>query len=140
MLEDMILCLLKQEYMPAEAEAALCQCVSTYKEFESEYSLSDSPQVKAEYLSCLRHLYNLVSKGMTSEIGTAKEIKDEIQRIEDEVSKAAGVLMPNPPLVMPLTLVGISLGAVIPMRIWWFFLYTGSKYIDISLLVYDQLE
>ncbi|KAL0425049.1 UNVERIFIED_CONTAM: hypothetical protein Sradi_1039700 [Sesamum radiatum] len=80
-----------REYMPAEAEAALCQCVSTYKEFESEYSLSDSPQVKAEYLSCLRHLYNLVSKGMTSEIGTAKEIKDEIQRIEDEVSKAAGV-------------------------------------------------
>ncbi|XP_011080813.1 uncharacterized protein LOC105163972 [Sesamum indicum] len=81
------------EYLPAEAEAeaALCQCVSTYKEFASEHSISDSPQVKAEYLSCLRHLYNLVSKGMTSEIGTAKEIKDEIRRVEDEVSKAAGV-------------------------------------------------
>ncbi|KAK6125897.1 hypothetical protein DH2020_040361 [Rehmannia glutinosa] len=75
-------------YDHAEADAALRQCISTFQEFGPELSISDSPHVKAEYLSCLKRLDHLISNGMTSEIGMAKEIKDEIQRIEGEVSKA----------------------------------------------------
>ncbi|KAI3451315.1 hypothetical protein Pfo_007980 [Paulownia fortunei] len=75
-------------YIPAEADAALRQCISTFQEFGSEHSISESPEVKAEYLSCLRRLDYLISNGMTSEVGAGKEIRDEIQRIEGEVSKA----------------------------------------------------
>ncbi|KAL8046972.1 hypothetical protein ABFX02_08G208600 [Erythranthe guttata] len=77
-----------REYIPAEADAALRQCISTFKEFGDQHSISDSPQVKAEYLSCLRRLDYLLCNGLTSEIGAAKDIKDEIRRVEGEISKA----------------------------------------------------
>ncbi|KAG8383662.1 hypothetical protein BUALT_Bualt04G0037200 [Buddleja alternifolia] len=77
-----------RESIHCDADAALRQCISTFKEFGSESSILDSPQVKAEYLSCLRRLYELMSKGMIRELGAEKEIKDEIQRVEGEMSKA----------------------------------------------------
>lgn len=73
----------------------------------SEHSISDSHQVKAEYLSCLRSLYHLISNGMTSEIGQEKEIKDEIQRVEGEISKAGKSWSLKPLLEEPLAIVDI---------------------------------
>ncbi|CAA0836811.1 Tetratricopeptide repeat (TPR)-like superfamily protein [Striga hermonthica] len=70
-----------------KAEAALSQCVSTFKEFGSEYSISDTPQVKAEYLLCLKHLDYLISNGKSSKVENAKEIRGEIQRVETELAK-----------------------------------------------------
>lgn len=54
----------------------------------SEQSISDSPEVKAEYLSCLRHLHHLISNGNTSKVGEEKEMQDEIRRVEGEISDA----------------------------------------------------
>lgn len=86
--------LLKQEFLgsreriPAEVNAALRQCISTFQELRSEQSISDSPEVKAEYLSCLRRLHHLISNGNTSKVGEEKEMQDEIRRVEGEISDA----------------------------------------------------
>lgn len=42
----------KQDPYNSEAESALRGCISAYKEFVNEKSLSDAPGVKAEYLLC----------------------------------------------------------------------------------------
>ncbi|XP_022846832.1 kinesin light chain 3 isoform X2 [Olea europaea var. sylvestris] len=70
-----------------EADAALRQCISVYKEFGSVKYLSDHPEVKAEYLSCLRHLSNLMSSYMKTNRSSLEEMNEEIQRIEVEISR-----------------------------------------------------
>ncbi|XP_012086427.1 RNA polymerase-associated protein CTR9 homolog isoform X2 [Jatropha curcas] len=74
-----------------ETASALFQCISAYKEFESERSISDSPEVKVEYLSCLKHLLSLISDKAIRETQlsgkvTSQELNDEIKRIEGEIS------------------------------------------------------
>ncbi|KAJ8526290.1 hypothetical protein K7X08_028767 [Anisodus acutangulus] len=75
----------------SEAENALRECLSAYKEFVTEKSLSDAPGVKAEYLLCLKHLVDLISDNKTlskDQSGNAslQELKDEIKRVEVELS------------------------------------------------------
>ncbi|KAK7379227.1 hypothetical protein VNO80_04682 [Phaseolus coccineus] len=43
-----------------EAQEALLQCISAYKEFVSERSIGDTPEIKNEYLSCLKRAQNLL--------------------------------------------------------------------------------
>ncbi|XP_047164676.1 uncharacterized protein LOC124834109 isoform X1 [Vigna umbellata] len=43
-----------------EAQEALLQCISAYKEFVSERSIADTPEIKNEYLSCLKRAQNLL--------------------------------------------------------------------------------
>ncbi|KAL9332490.1 hypothetical protein ACSQ67_002100 [Phaseolus vulgaris] len=43
-----------------EAQEALLQCISAYKEFVSERSIADNPEIKNEYLSCLKRAQNLL--------------------------------------------------------------------------------
>nr|XP_009785979.1 PREDICTED: uncharacterized protein LOC104234162 isoform X2 [Nicotiana sylvestris]XP_016453499.1 PREDICTED: uncharacterized protein LOC107777859 isoform X2 [Nicotiana tabacum] len=79
----------------SEAESALHQCISAYKEFVTEKSLCDAPGVKAEYLLCLKHLVDLLSDKKTSSTDRSskpalQELKDEIKRIEVELSKKGG--------------------------------------------------
>ncbi|CAK9164067.1 unnamed protein product [Ilex paraguariensis] len=71
-----------------DPEEAFHQCILAFKEFASERSLSDSPEVKFEYLSCLKHLSSLMStKGMDQgRSGTLQMLKDEIKRVELELS------------------------------------------------------
>ncbi|XP_062150815.1 uncharacterized protein LOC133859430 isoform X2 [Alnus glutinosa] len=74
----------------AGAESALFQCISAYKEFETKRSISDSPAVKAEYLSCLKHLSSLMidrntDRTQSFEGATLKELEDEIKRLESEL-------------------------------------------------------
>ncbi|CAL0334818.1 unnamed protein product [Lupinus luteus] len=42
-----------------EAQEALLQCISVYKEFAQDKSIADSPEIKNEYLSCLKRAQNL---------------------------------------------------------------------------------
>ncbi|XP_059307256.1 uncharacterized protein LOC132058881 isoform X5 [Lycium ferocissimum] len=75
----------------SEAESALRECLSAYKEFVTEKSLSDAPGVKAEYLLCLKHLVDLICDNKTSSADRSgktglKELKDEIKRVEVELS------------------------------------------------------
>ncbi|XP_073038627.1 uncharacterized protein [Primulina eburnea] len=77
-----------RECIPSEADASLLQCMSILKEFGNEKSLLESSEVKAEYLSCLQCLNDLISKSKASEIAMGKEIENEIQRVQDEISRS----------------------------------------------------
>lgn len=79
----------------SEAESALRGCISAYREFVTEKSLSDAPGVKAEYLLCLKHLVDLLTDNKTSSKdrssnASLQELKDEIKRVEVELSKKGG--------------------------------------------------
>lgn len=86
----------KQDPYNSGAESALRGCISAYKEFITEKSLSDAPGVKAEYLLCLKHLVDLLSDDRTtskedrSSNAALQELKDEIKRVEFELSKKGG--------------------------------------------------
>ncbi|KAJ0100614.1 hypothetical protein Patl1_21195 [Pistacia atlantica] len=74
-----------------EAESVLFECIAAYKEFATEESISDSPEVKAEYLSCLKHLSNLMGDAdirgtHKSREATLQELKEEIKHLELETS------------------------------------------------------
>ncbi|TMW90957.1 hypothetical protein EJD97_015002 [Solanum chilense] len=85
----------KQDPYNSEAESALRGCISAYKEFVNDKSLSDAPGVKAEYLLCLKHIVDLLrdnrktSKDRSSN-AALQELKDEIKRVEVELSKKGG--------------------------------------------------
>ncbi|CDP01646.1 unnamed protein product [Coffea canephora] len=74
-----------------EAEKILHECMSTFKEFGTETSLSSSPEVKTEYLSCLKHLLALINDNSTASVKQSRkaaleELKDEIKHVEVEIS------------------------------------------------------
>ncbi|KAA3458400.1 kinesin light chain 3 isoform X1 [Gossypium australe] len=73
-----------------EVKNAHFECISAYKELATERLIGDSTQVKAEYLSCLKHLSSLLdAEGTTEYRGTTlQELKDEIKRVEDDISQS----------------------------------------------------
>lgn len=74
------------EHLPnVEAENVLLQCISSYKELEAEKLISDSPKVKTEYLSCLKHLLSLMIDTGNKDKVTLKDLDDEIKRVEAEI-------------------------------------------------------
>ncbi|KAK4837227.1 hypothetical protein QYF36_003790 [Acer negundo] len=86
----------REENLPnPQAESALFECISAYKEFGTEKSISDSPEVKAEYVSCLKHLLSLIDNGNSigrtqpSKEITLQEVKEEIKRIDDNAKAEA---------------------------------------------------
>ncbi|KAK7305682.1 hypothetical protein VNO77_43591 [Canavalia gladiata] len=50
-----------------EAQEALLQCISAYKEFVHERSIDDAPEIKNEYLSCLKRAQNLFGNKVDEE-------------------------------------------------------------------------
>ncbi|CAH8366292.1 unnamed protein product [Eruca vesicaria subsp. sativa] len=80
-----------KERDPHAAEDALVQCLSAYKEFGCGSQLRDSPEVKSEYVSCLKHLSVLLANKETrgnseaSPISIA-ELKEEVRRIEMDLT------------------------------------------------------
>ncbi|XP_077236030.1 tetratricopeptide repeat (TPR)-like superfamily protein isoform X2 [Tasmannia lanceolata] len=75
---------------PIEAEHALRQCISIFKEPGIRRSVLNSAEVKAEYLSCLKHLVSLLSGTTSKEVHqsrpTLQELKDEIRLLEAELT------------------------------------------------------
>ncbi|XP_050228150.1 uncharacterized protein LOC126677527 isoform X3 [Mercurialis annua] len=79
------------------AENALLRCISAYKEvftmFNSERPIFDSPEVKVEYLSCLKRLSSLYSENavrnviLSGKVSLA-EVNDEIKHVEGEISRS----------------------------------------------------
>lgn len=57
-------------------------------QFGTEKPIGDSFEVKAAYLSCLKHLSSLIGTGRSqrSKEATLQGLKDEIKRIEAEIS------------------------------------------------------
>ncbi|KAK9115107.1 hypothetical protein Syun_021904 [Stephania yunnanensis] len=81
-----------EKHYIAEAEQALLECVSAFKMNDSILIvslISKSTEIKAEYLSCLRHLLSLMIE-RTDENSSSKvqELKLEIKHIEAEVSSS----------------------------------------------------
>ncbi|CAL5326698.1 unnamed protein product [Camellia sinensis] len=80
------------EHSPTvEAESALHQCISAFKEFGIGQSMHSSPDLKVEYLSCLKRLASLIRDSTTestqqSRRATLQELKDEIKHVEAELS------------------------------------------------------
>ncbi|XP_048130391.1 kinesin light chain 3 isoform X2 [Rhodamnia argentea] len=75
-----------------EAEDALLRCMSSFKEFAHERSVSGFVEIKVEYVSCLKHLASLIEditpEGMQhSQEVTMHELKQEISRVEKEISQ-----------------------------------------------------
>ncbi|KAK9105887.1 hypothetical protein Scep_022731 [Stephania cephalantha] len=80
-----------EKHYIAEAEHALLECVSAFKVLHAIFVslISKSTEIKAEYLSCLRHLLNLMIE-RTDEKSSSKvqELKVEIKHIEAELSSS----------------------------------------------------
>ncbi|KAM4131786.1 hypothetical protein ACJW30_01G202200 [Castanea mollissima] len=77
-----------RERSSAEAERALFQCISAYREFGAERLISDFPEVKGQYLSCLKRLISYSSTVGTQILKgeTLQELEDEIKHLEVEIS------------------------------------------------------
>ncbi|PPD68944.1 hypothetical protein GOBAR_DD34171 [Gossypium barbadense] len=73
-----------------EVKNAHFECISAYKELATERLIGDLRQVKAEYLSCLKHLSSLLdAEGTTEYRGTTlQELKGDIKRVEDDISQS----------------------------------------------------
>ncbi|XP_012471186.1 uncharacterized protein LOC105788704 isoform X4 [Gossypium raimondii] len=73
-----------------EVKNAHFECISAYKELAAERLIGDLRQVKAEYLSCLKHLSSLLdAEGTTEYRGTTlQELKGDIKRVEDDISQS----------------------------------------------------
>lgn len=71
---------------PVEAEHALRQCIALFKEPRVRNLLFDLPDVKVEYLSCLKHLMSILS-GNASEKQSRllQELTDEVRFVEAEL-------------------------------------------------------
>ncbi|XP_020104668.1 uncharacterized protein LOC109721435 isoform X2 [Ananas comosus] len=70
---------------PFEAELALRDCLAIFKEPHMRNILMNTPDVKAEYLSCLNRLSSII-RDSAVETERAKELFEEAQRIEAELS------------------------------------------------------
>ncbi|CAI0627087.1 unnamed protein product [Linum tenue] len=83
----------EKEKCSSAAEDALFQCILVYKEFEAEKLISDFPEVKTMYLSCLKQLSSLVRSNAVNQIvkistsAAVEELNDEIKRVEAEISR-----------------------------------------------------
>ncbi|WCJ25185.1 Tetratricopeptide repeat (TPR)-like superfamily protein [Euphorbia peplus] len=71
-----------------EAEDALLQCIAAYKEFKTVEIISQSPEVKSAYLSCLKRLSSLIGDNATKEreLSGKVSLQEEIKHIESEIS------------------------------------------------------
>ncbi|XP_050388001.1 uncharacterized protein LOC126804968 isoform X2 [Argentina anserina] len=74
-----------------EAENALLECILAYKEFVSERSIPESPEMKVEYLKCLKRLMSLNSDGTRERIQqyigvNSQDLRNEIKSLEVELS------------------------------------------------------
>ncbi|KAK9950882.1 hypothetical protein M0R45_006348 [Rubus argutus] len=69
----------------------LHKCISAYKEFVTERSIPESPEINAEYLKCLKHLLSLnsdsTSKRTQQSAGVNfQDLREEIKRLEVKLS------------------------------------------------------
>ncbi|RDX76302.1 Nephrocystin-3, partial [Mucuna pruriens] len=66
---------IQEGYLNLEAREALLQCISAYKEFVYERSIDDAPEIKNEYLSCLKRAQNLLGHKLDQEPSNQKDFQ-----------------------------------------------------------------
>ncbi|KAG6606987.1 Nephrocystin-3, partial [Cucurbita argyrosperma subsp. sororia] len=77
----------KEDPSLVQAENVLFECISAYQKFKG--STFETPEVKAEYFSCLKRLSILISDVKTSRQRrmSSQDLQDEISRLEVELSR-----------------------------------------------------
>ncbi|KAE8713351.1 40S ribosomal protein S28-like [Hibiscus syriacus] len=80
----------REKLSTPDAKNAHFECISAYKELVTGKLISNSVEAKAEYLSCVKHLSNLLeAEGTTQYRGTTlQELKDEVRRVEHDISQS----------------------------------------------------
>ncbi|KAJ0974945.1 hypothetical protein J5N97_016910 [Dioscorea zingiberensis] len=76
---------------PSEAELALHECFSIIKEPGIKSLLQTSPDARAAYLSCLKHLMNQVTENTRDDTRTSVDL----QKLKDEARQIESELLPN---------------------------------------------
>ncbi|CAH1434502.1 unnamed protein product [Lactuca virosa] len=76
----------------SDAEKALLDCISAFRQFGSEKGLSNFGDIKGEYLSCLKHLSSLLKTSKINSLNnsrkpTLEEVQNEIKRVEANNTK-----------------------------------------------------
>ncbi|KAL7586159.1 hypothetical protein Lser_V15G39599 [Lactuca serriola] len=76
----------------SDAEKALLDCISAFRQFGSEKGLSNFGDIKGEYLSCLKHLSSLLKTSKINSLKnsrkpTLEEVQNEIKRVEANNTK-----------------------------------------------------
>ncbi|KAI7757224.1 hypothetical protein M8C21_008866 [Ambrosia artemisiifolia] len=71
----------------SEAEKALLDCISAYKQYGIQRSLYNLGDIKSEYLSCLKHLSALLTHSDSNGLKQSgrpslQEVLNEIKRVE----------------------------------------------------------
>ncbi|KAI3725720.1 hypothetical protein L1987_65512 [Smallanthus sonchifolius] len=77
----------KEIPLHSEAEKALLACISAFRQYGIQRSLSSFADIKGEYLSCLKHLSALLSHSNSNGLKqsgrpTLQEVLNEIKRLE----------------------------------------------------------
>ncbi|KAK9069408.1 hypothetical protein SSX86_011311 [Deinandra increscens subsp. villosa] len=77
----------EKEMLHSEAEKALLDCISAFKQYGIQRSLSNFGDIKGEYLSCLKHLSALLTHSNSNGLKQTRrpslqEVLDEIKRVE----------------------------------------------------------
>lgn len=78
----------EKKMLNSDAEKALLDCISAFKQFGSEMGLFNFGDIKGEYLSCLKHLSSLLKTSKKTDTlnqlrqPTLEEVQNEIKRVE----------------------------------------------------------
>lgn len=77
----------RENHLPSiEAETTFRQCMSAFKEFGTKTAtLRDSPEVKAEYLSCLNQLFTMITEN--EKTGSQNSVNPELEELKDEINR-----------------------------------------------------
>ncbi|XP_027336095.1 kinesin light chain 3 isoform X2 [Abrus precatorius] len=65
----------QEQNINLEAQKALLQCISAYKEFVNERSIVDAPEIKNEYRSCLKRAQNFLGNKVDEESSNQKDFR-----------------------------------------------------------------
>ncbi|KAJ9557746.1 hypothetical protein OSB04_012360, partial [Centaurea solstitialis] len=78
----------KSTVLVSEAEKALLDCISAFRQYGSEKALGD---IKGEYVSCLKHLSALLVNNSRSSNNNNSSRRPTLQEVENEIKRRIGI-------------------------------------------------
>ncbi|XP_076955591.1 uncharacterized protein LOC143630478 [Bidens hawaiensis] len=75
----------------SEAEKALLDCISAFKQYAIQRSLYNFGDIKGEYVTCLKHLSALLSKSNSNGLKQSSSRRPSLQEVLNEIKRLEGV-------------------------------------------------
>ncbi|XP_076942906.1 uncharacterized protein LOC143612940 [Bidens hawaiensis] len=75
----------------SEAEKALLDCISAFKQYAIERSLYNFGDIKGEYVTCLKHLSALLSQSDSNGLKQSSSRRPSLQEVLNEIKRLEGV-------------------------------------------------